>query len=271
MDIFQAAILGVVEGITEFLPISSTGHLILAVKLLGIPNTEFVKSFEVIIQSGAILAVVLIYAKRLLSNRDMAKKVIIAFIPTGVIGLTLYKFIKGYLLGNSMVVVLSLLIGGIALIVIELYFKKNQEKDKNNNHNSSSVIHDSSQPFSHLTIRQCLIIGLFQSVAIIPGVSRAASTIVGGMVMGLSRREAVEFSFMLAIPTMLAATGLDLLKSAKNFSNNDISVIIVGLVVSFIVSYASIKFLLRFIQNNTFVPFGIYRIAIALLFLLLIR
>lgn len=251
MNIIDAVILGVVEGISEFLPISSTGHLILASKVLGLPATEFVKSFEIVIQLGAILSVVVLYGKSLLVDTKILQRVAIAFIPTAVIGLLVYKLVKKFLLGNSMVVVWSLLIGGILLIVFELLHK---EKG------------DARDDLRTMPLMTAFWIGVFQAIAVVPGVSRSAATIIGGLMLGLKRRTIVEFSFLLAIPTMAAAAGLDLLKSGHDFTGQQMSCLAVGFIVSFIVALLSIKFLLHFIKNNNFIPFGIYRIVVAGLF-----
>jgi undecaprenyl-diphosphatase len=253
MNFLQAIILSIVEGITEFLPISSTGHLILTTRLLGIPETEFIKSFEIYIQLGAILAVVVLYAKKYIQNMTVWKNVLAAFIPTAVIGFVLYKVVKTYLLGNSLVVVLSLLIGGVLLIWLE---KIHKEKD-----NSIGKIED-------LSLKQSFLIGLAQSLSIIPGVSRSASTILGAMFLGTKRGTAVEFSFLLAVPTMLAASGYDLLKSDFSFSTNEWLLIAVGFIGSFITALIVVRWFIKFVQGNTFIPFGIYRIILAIIFLL---
>jgi undecaprenyl-diphosphatase len=250
MDLSTAAILGIVEGVSEFLPISSTGHLILASHLMGLKPTDFLKSFEIAIQVGAILSVLVLYWRELLVNRAIMKRVALAFVPTGVIGLTLYKTIKSYLLGSPSVVLWALAAGGLFLIVFEC---RHREKT------------DAVARTEDISYRQALIIGLFQAIAVIPGVSRSASTIIGGLVLGLKRKTIVEFSFLLAVPTMAAATGYDLLKSAALFSLDQAQFMAVGFVMSFIVALISIKFLLRFIQTHTFIPFGFYRIAIVLL------
>lgn len=251
MDLFQSIILGVVEGISEFLPISSTGHLILTSKLLGLPPTEFVKSFEISIQLGAILSVVVLYWRLLIKNLEVWKRLLVAFAPTAVLGLAFYKLIKHYLLGNADVVVAALFVGGIALILFEMW-----HKEKENHTDSLELI-----PY-----KKAVLIGLFQSISMVPGVSRAAATIVGGLAVGLKRKTIVEFSFLLAVPTMLAATVLDLFKSAHAFTTDETQVMISGFVCSFIVAALSIKFLLKYIQRHTFIAFGIYRIAIALFF-----
>ncbi|MCX5695495.1 MAG: undecaprenyl-diphosphatase UppP [Candidatus Omnitrophica bacterium] len=251
MDLIQACILGIIEGITEFLPISSTGHLMLASRSMGIAQTEFVKSFEIAIQSGAILAVVILYWKTLSKGIDIWKKILTAFLPTAVIGVLLYKVIKTFFLSSSSVVLWSLFLGGVALILFEIFHGERQ---------------GSSEELVSITYPQALIIGFFQSIAIIPGVSRAAATIVGGLALGLKRKTIVEFSFLLAIPTMCAATALDLAKSAKSFRTDQFLVLGVGFIVSFLVALLAIKFLLVFIKKHTFIPFGIYRILIAAAF-----
>lgn len=251
MTLIQSIILGIVEGISEFLPISSTGHLILTSKLLGLPPTDFVKSFEIAIQLGAILSVVVLYFRVLLKNREVWKRLAVAFAPTAVLGFTLYKLVKHYLLGNAAVVVAALFIGGVALILFEMWHK---EKD------------DHTQDLELIPYKKAFLIGIFQSVAMVPGVSRSAATIVGGLAVGLKRKTIVEFSFLLAVPTMFAATVLDLLKSAHTFAANEIGMMIAGFICAFIVAALSIKFLLKYIQRHSFIAFGIYRIIIALLF-----
>lgn len=261
MSIIHTIILGIVEGITEFLPISSTAHLILTARLLSLHQTEYIKSFEIVIQLGAILSVVLLYWKRLL-DIEVIKRLIIAFIPTGIVGLIFYKFAKQYLLGNTSVVLWALLLGGILIIFFELFYKEPQNQSLNPY---------SEKDIKEISYKQSLIIGLFQSIAIIPGVSRAAATIIGGLMLGLRRKTIVEFSFLLAAPTMLAATGLDLLKNYKEFSSSQFGYLAIGFVVSFIVALLSIKFLLRYIKNRDFKAFGVYRIVIAILFWLGVR
>jgi undecaprenyl-diphosphatase len=251
MNLLTAVFFGVVEGVSEFLPISSTGHLILTARLLDFPQTDFLKSFEISIQLGAILSVLVLYWRFLFVDLKVAKKIIAAFIPTALIGLCFYKLIKSYLLGNSLVVVWSLFLGGIALIIFELI--RGERKD-------------AVTQLQSVSYKQSLLIGLFQSIAMIPGVSRSAATIVGGLILGLKRKTIVEFSFLLAIPTMLAATALDLFKSAHAFSNDQLIFLTVGFLTSFVVALLTIKFLLVFIKRHSFIIFGIYRILVALLF-----
>ncbi len=253
MSPLHAAVLGVVEGLTEFLPVSSTGHLILASHLLGVGQSDFQKTFEIVIQLGAIMAVVLLYWKSLL-DIEVLKRLVIGFIPTGVIGLALYKVVKRYLLASETLVLWSLAIGGIVLIAFELWQRRR------------AFAHDDREDVKRITYKQAFVIGLFQSIAIIPGVSRSAATIVGGMVQGIDRKTTVKFSFLLAVPTMLAATGLDLLKNAKSFAHADATALAIGLAVSFIVALGAIRFFLAFVRTRTFMPFGIYRVVAALAF-----
>jgi undecaprenyl-diphosphatase len=249
MDYLEAVILGIVEGITEFLPISSTGHLILTASILKIPSTEFLKSFEIAIQLGAILSVVVLYWRSIIFDFNMLKKVILAFIPTAFVGAILYKWIKLYLLGNSHVVLWSLFIGGILIAAFEVYYKTQASAKKS----------------LEVNYKQAFFIGIFQSMAVIPGVSRAAATIIGGLMLGLHRSTIVEFSFLLAIPTMLAATAFDLMKSATSFNLDQFVLLFVGFTVSFFTAILAIKFLIFFIKKHNFIPFAIYRIILALL------
>lgn len=253
MDYVQAIVLSIVEGITEFLPISSTGHLILAAKLLNIAQTNFVKSFEITIQLGAIVSVVFLYRRTLLRNIKIWKKILVAFFPTAVIGFILYKLIKELFLGNPSITLAALFAGGIVLILLEVFYKEKE-------HHIDTI--------EKLSYKTAFFIGLCQSVSVIPGVSRAAATIMGGLLLGAKRKAAVEFSFLLAIPTMLAATILDLIKTNFSFSSYEYSLLGVGFIGSCIVAILAIKFLLKYIQNHTFIPFGIYRIVLSILFLM---
>ena len=213
MTLWHVIILGIVEGITEFLPISSTGHLIMASHLLKLPPTEFLKSFEIAIQAGAIFAVVILYWKRLLVDFETLKRVIAAFIPTGILGFLLYKIVKKYLLGSGTIVVWSLFIGGVIIILFEKWHKEK----------SSDVTE-----LSRISYKQAFWIGVFQALAIIPGVSRTAATILSALALGVERKTAVEFSFLLAVPTLLAATALDLLKTDAVFSGREIGWLLAG-------------------------------------------
>jgi len=251
MDFFQAIILSIVEGITEFLPISSTGHMNLTRVVLGIPNTQFFTSFEIFIQLGAILAVVLLYGKTLLRKPEVWKKIMAAFIPTAIVGFILGKFIKQYLTSNEVITVIALFVGGILLIALELLHK---EKD----HHAEDI--------EKISYKHAMIIGLCQAIAVIPGVSRSAATVIGALFLGTKRKAAIEFSFLLAIPTMCAATVFDLKDANFAFSSQEMMLLAIGFIGSCITALFAIKFLLRFIKNHTFIPFGIYRIIVAIVF-----
>jgi len=269
MTIISSIILGIIEGLTEFLPISSTAHLIIASEWLRLPATDFLKTFEISIQLGAILAVVFLYWKKILSSFNLILKIAAAFIPTAIIGLVFYKIVKNYLLDNLYIIALALLLGGVFLIIFEKYYQKkiidlNAKNDGINNSNYSETSLES------LTYKQAALIGVCQSLAIIPGISRAAATIIGGLSLGIKRTAIVEFSFLLAIPTMLAATSLDLYKSQaifNNLSQNDWLAWLIGLLISFITAIIGVKFFIKFIQKNNFIPFGWYRIGLGIIVL----
>ncbi|MCM8796470.1 MAG: undecaprenyl-diphosphate phosphatase [Candidatus Omnitrophica bacterium] len=251
MNVIQAVILGIVEGITEFLPVSSTGHLILVAKLLGLAQTEFQKSFEIAIQLGAIFSVILLYRKTLLGGLDIWRRILLAFLPSACIGLVFYKTVKRLLLANGTLVLWSLFLGGIFLIIFEMFYQKKG---------------GAKQEVKSISYAQSIYIGLFQTIAFIPGVSRAAATIMGGLILGLERKAIVEFSFLLAIPTMLAAAGLDLLHEAGSFTAQDFFLLGIGFLASFFVATIAVKFLLAFIKRNNFILFGVYRIIIVIFF-----
>jgi undecaprenyl-diphosphatase len=255
VNLFHALILSVVEGISEFLPISSTGHQILTAKLLGITQTNFVGSFEIYIQVGAILAVISLYWKTFLKNKKVWRPLLAAFIPTAIVGLLLYKIIKNVFLGNSMITVIMLLLGGIILILVE---KNHKEKDEH-----VGKVED-------ISLQNAFLIGIGQSLSVIPGVSRAAATIITALLLKTKRKTATEFSFLLAVPTMIAASGLDLVKSGHSFSSSEWMILLFGFVVSFIVALFSVKWLLTYIQRHNFVAFGYYRIIVAILFFLIV-
>jgi len=257
MTIIQSIILGIVEGITEFLPISSTAHLIIAEKLLQIETTEFAKSFMISIQLGAILSVVVLYWRKLLTSWINLKKIAIAFIPTAIIGFLLYKLIKGFLMESFLVIAIALLVGGIILIIFE---KKNYQLADQNFLNKESDL-------AQISYKKSFLIGLCQALAVIPGVSRSAATIIGGLSMGINRQTIVEFSFLLAVPTMLAATVYDLIKNGS-VTTGQFDIWIIGFVASFLVAMGAIKFLVNFIKHRNFIFFGIYRIIVGIVILL---
>lgn len=250
MDIFQAIIFGIVEGLTEFLPVSSTGHMILTAKLMGIDQNSFQKSFEIIIQLGSILAVVFAFKDKIFNSIDLWKKLLVAFLPTAVLGFTLYKIIKSLFAPST--VAYMLIIGGIVFLVAEYFYKEKSHHIEN---------------IENMTYKQAFLIGLFQSLAMVPGTSRSGATIIGGLLIGLKRKAAAEFSFLLAVPTMFAATGYDVLKNYSEFDLSNISALAVGFITAFIVALIIIKWFLNFIKKHTFIPFGIYRIIIGAVFL----
>ena len=254
MHFFDAVILGVIEGVTEFLPISSTGHMILASAVLHLEQTDFLKSFEIIIQLGAILAVVVLYAKTFLKNFDLLKKIFVAFVPTAVIGLVFYKIVKVYLLGNNAIVIASLFFGGLIILWFSEWEKKNNALLEKGTITNSSI----------LSYKQAALIGVFQSIAIIPGVSRSAATIIGGRLLGVKRKEIVEFSFLLAVPTMVAAAGLDILKNYHTLIHGNLGLLLTGFIVSFVVALFAIKGFINFVKRYSFEVFGWYRVVIAI-------
>ncbi|MDQ3076972.1 MAG: undecaprenyl-diphosphatase UppP [bacterium] len=258
MTLVHSFILGIVEGLTEFLPISSTAHLEIASRVLGLASTDFLKSFEIIIQLGAILAVVVFYASTLTKNTELWKRIIVAFVPTGIIGFLLYKVIKNYLLGNPSLIVWTLGIGGVIILLFEYIYKDKYAE------------RDSTLELQTLSYKKALLIGLAQSLAIVPGVSRSAATILSGTALGMSRKAVVEFSFLLAIPTMLAATAYDLLKNASSFSSEEFVMLTVGFITAFISALIAIKFFIHYIQKRGFALFGWYRIVLAIIIFLLI-
>jgi undecaprenyl-diphosphatase len=249
MDLIDAVILAVVEGLTEFLPVSSTGHTILTAALLNIAQTPFVKSFELALEFGSILAVVVLYWRYFLEV-EVLKRLIVAFIPTGVVGLLIYQFFKEVLFGNEQIVLWALLLGGAAIILFELSYKERYE------------IEDLSKiPYTY-----CLLIGVFQSFSVIPGLSRSAPTIMGGLALGMKRQTIVLFSFLLAVPTMIAASGFDLILSVNQFSSAQVNLLLVGFAASFLVAIPAIKFFLAYVRKHNFIPFGVYRIILVAVF-----
>ena len=253
MTIFDSILLGIIEGFTEFLPISSTGHLIVASHFLGINQTSVTKAYEVIIQFAAILAVILNYKEKFTIKKiDLWTKVFIAFLPIGAVGFLFSHQIKELFSIN--VVATMFIIGGIIFLLVEKFFIPNEIK----------LIDD----VEAVTLKQSLVIGFAQIFALIPGTSRAGSTIIGALLVGLSRKASAEFSFLLAFPVMSAVTAYDLLKHYHEFSDTNITTLAVGFVISFIVAYGTIKLFLKFLDKFTFVSFGIYRILFGILLLI---
>jgi len=253
MNLIDSVILGIVEGITEFLPISSTGHMILVSHLLGLKQDAFEKTFEIAIQLGAILAVVYIYRDRLKGNLKLWKKLLAAFIPTGILGLLFHHFVEK--LFSPFVVSVMLIVWGVVFIVVELLYREKE--------------HHISNP-EDISYLKAVGIGLFQSLAMVPGTSRSGATIIGGMLLGMKRVAATEFSFLLAIPTMFAATGFELVRNAGSINADNGIILTVGFLTAFLSAFFAVRWLLGFIKSHTFIPFGIYRIAVGILFLLFI-
>lgn len=265
MNLFLIVIiLGIVEGMTEFLPVSSTGHMILVEEFIGNGglSSKFMESFLIIVQLGAIIAVVIYFWKDLtpfvkdknafISRMRLWIKVIVGVLPAAIIGLLLDDYISEYFLGNIFVVATTLIFFGIILIIIEKYYKAQGKIDS----------------FGKLSYRTAFIIGFFQCLAMIPGTSRSGATIIGSLLLGLSRGVATEFSFFLAIPTMFGATLLKLVKNGMSFSPLEWQLIGVGSLVSFIVAYLVIKWFMNYIKKRDFIFFGIYRIILGILVLI---
>jgi undecaprenyl-diphosphatase len=255
MTLFQSVVIAVVEGITEFLPISSTGHMIITEALLGMNIDEFTKAFTVNIQFGAILSVVVLYWKRFLQSWTFYKKLIVAFIPAGVIGFLANDLIDK-LLESVMVVSITMLVGGVLLLFVDKWFSKEKENQE-------------------VTYPNAIKIGFWQCIAMIPGVSRSAASIIGGMQQKLSRTNAAEFSFFLAVPTMAAASGYKLLKLILNpngvaMLKENLTTLLIGNVIAFIVAMIAIKTFITFLQKHGFKVFGWYRIVVGLILITLL-
>lgn len=257
MTIFHAIILAIVEGLTEFLPVSSTGHMILTAAILGIEKDPVVKVFEVAIQFGAILAVVALYFKRFLKSFQFYIILLAGFIPTAVLGLLLKKKID-QLLENVTVVASSLLLGGVVLLFIDRLFPGGDKEDEED---------------KEVDYRTAALIGFFQSISMVPGVSRSAATIIGGLSQGLSRRKAAEFSFFLAVPTMFAATAKSLWDEREILlsSLDNLWILLLGNVIAFIVAYLAMDKFVGYLTRHGFKVFGYYRIAVGALILILLQ
>jgi len=254
MNLLQTIIMAIVEGLTEFLPVSSTGHMIIAQKLLVIDSTDFVKAFTVNIQFGAILSVVVLYWKRFFQSWDFYWKLLIAFLPAAVIGFLLMDYIDA-LLESVLVVAVTLVLGGVLMLFVDKWFNKPDENQE-------------------MDWKRALKIGFFQCIAMIPGVSRSMATIVGGMTTKLSRKNAAEFSFFLAVPTMAAASGYKLLKlvfdpAGASMLSDNLVTLLVGNVVAFLVAMVAIKFFIGFLTKYGFKAFGYYRIVLGVILLTL--
>lgn len=248
MNIIEVIILGIIEGITEFLPISSTAHLILASKILGLQQTEFVKFFEIFIQSGAIMAVIVEYLNFIKKNSFLIKKIILSFLPTTLIALIFYKLIKNVFFENIFLIIFSMIIVGFFFIVLELLIKKK--------------IIQLNLSLNQLKNWQAILIGIFQGLSIIPGVSRAGAVILIMMLLRFNRKDSVLYSFLLAIPTIIGASLYDLLKSGINTfdTSNNFIFLILGFFISFVAALFTIKWFINYLQKNNLIFFGVYRI-----------
>jgi undecaprenyl-diphosphatase len=255
MSVWHAIILAIIEGITEFLPISSTGHMIIGSSFMGIASSDYVKMFTVAIQFGAILSVLVLYWKRFMQSVDFYIKLFIAFLPAAFFGLLLDDYIDA-LLDNPWVVAINLILGGIFLVFIDRIFAENEEL----------------QVDQSISKRKALFIGFFQVIAMIPGVSRSAATIIGGLTQKLNRKNAAEFSFFLAVPTMLAATGYKMLKYQLDvgFSMGDVKMLLLGNVLAFVVALLAIKGFIGFLTKYGFKFFGYYRIVVGLVLIIVL-
>lgn len=259
MNFIDAIIIAIVEGLTEFLPISSTGHMIIAEKLLGVPDDDFTKLFTIGIQLGAILAVVVLYWKKFMSPLTAGAsgiqfylKLLVAVLPALALGFIFSDKIDA-LLESSLTVAITMIAGGVVLLFIDNFFK-----------------HPTVEKDEQISFPKAFIIGVWQCVAMIPGVSRSAASIIGGMQQKLTRKLAAEFSFFLAVPTMAAATGYKLLKGYKTISSDNIQLFVVGNIVAFVVAMLAIKFFIGFLQKHGFKLFGYYRIIAGIALLILI-
>lgn len=252
MGILDSILLGIIEGFTEFLPISSTGHLIVASEFLNIDQNNVTKAYEVIIQFAAILAVILNYSDKFHPSKiELWKKLILAFIPIGAVGFIFSSYIKAMF--DIKIVAIMFIVGGIVFLIVEKYYTE-----------TNKHIDD----IEKVTYKQALYIGLAQIFALIPGTSRAGSTIIGAMIVGLNRRASAEFSFLLAFPVMCATTGYDLLKHYNDFSDANLLILGIGFVTAFFIAFLTIKLFLVFLEKFTFISFGIYRIIFGTILLL---
>ena len=266
VSLIEAALLGVVEGLTEFLPVSSTGHLLLLGHFLGFESTG--KTFEVLIQLGAILAILLVYAGRLigvatrLPSDPVARRfvlgVLIAFLPAAAVGAALHGFIKSVLFETPVVVCVALIVGGLVLLWVDMRRPPDSDSDALGQPDTR-VRHDDAMRFP---LGMCLAIGLCQCLALIPGVSRSGSTIVGALLLGSSKRAAAEFSFYLSMPTMAGAFAYDLYKNRAILSFDDVALVAVGFACAFVTALIVVRFVLDFISRRGFAPFAWWRMIV---------
>lgn len=250
---FSALFLGIIEGLTEFLPISSTAHLIIANRLLGLPQNEYWKFFEIFIQAGAILAVVTVYFQELFNHKQNLK-LLFSFLPTAVVGLLLYNVIKNVFFNSLILIAFSLIIFGLLFLVIEWLIK-----------NKRIVL---KHKLEKLTIKQALFIGVMQSLAVVPGVSRSGAALIGTLLLGYDRRQGAQYSFLLAVPTILLAAIFDLLKTDFRVVSSNFGLTLIGLVSAYISALFVIRWFMKFLENNSLIIFGFYRLVVGILLLL---
>ncbi|MCS7093042.1 MAG: undecaprenyl-diphosphate phosphatase [Patescibacteria group bacterium] len=258
MNLFHVIVLSIVEGITEFLPVSSTAHLIIASKILKLPQTEFLKVFEVVIQSGAILSVVFFYFKFFMIHKSIIKHLLISFIPTASVALFSYRIIKDVFFESLTLIALSLFVIGLGFIIFEKLVDVKKVILK--------------KEISHLSLRDSFFIGLFQSLSIIPGVSRAGAVILGMMILGYKREAATVYSFLLSIPTIISAGLIDFYIQKEVIFSVSVNFwfLLIGFFTSFLFAWLSVRWLINFVKNHTLVIFGVYRVALAVILSLII-
>lgn len=255
MTLFHSLILGIIEGLTEFLPISSTGHMVLVSHFMDMPKNAALATFEIVVQLGAISAVIFVYIKKLF-ELEMIKKLIIAFIPTGLIGLLVFPHIKGWL-QNPLLVAFTMTLGGICILLVENWYEKKQKSEKINEG-------------AKLTYKDAFMLGVYQALAVVPGVSRSGAMIIGGLTMKLPRKVVTEFTFLLAVPTLVMATLYTIYKKRSELVFDDITPIIFGSLVSFAIALLVIKYFLQYIRSHSFKVFGWYRIVLGIILLIIL-
>lgn len=256
MNILQSIVLGIVEGLTEFLPISSTFHLIMTSRIMGLPATDFLKMFEVVIQGAAIGAIILIYTKTLLRDRKLFVNIILSFIPTAIVGYLLQKIIKNVFFETTWLLLFAFVGVGLLFLVVEYMVKQGK-------------LHP-TKSYSEITYVQAILIGLAQACSVIPGVSRAGSIIVAMLFLGYKRDESAKYTFMLSLPTILAASALDLYEGRGLLaaSSSNLTLLLIGSLVSLIMAYLVVKWLIRYLSSHTLEIFGWYRLAVAAILIL---
>jgi undecaprenyl-diphosphatase len=260
MNLINSIFLGIIEGLTEFLPISSTAHLILASNILKIDQNNFIKFFEIFIQSGAILSIIILYFRYILENKKLILPIIVSFFTTSLIALPFYKIIKNIFFEDIFLIIFSLIFIGLLMIIIENLIEKNKIKIFKN--------------LENLTLKEAILIGIFQSLSVVPGVSRAGAVILGMLLLKYKRDEAVLYSFLLSVPTIISAGLFDLYKTGFNnifFIKENLIYLITGFVFSFISALIVVKLFIKYLQNHNLKIFGYYRIILGIIIIVLIK